>query len=336
MADPLPDVNSLNENRILNKTQGGSWQKILSVLLSHRLVLVLIPSLFLVLLTISIFLQKTDRRDSMTNQEETLHYQVPTTLPIIEKPGQATPSANPSTVYLDLTSQDIDFLAGHEISSGDPNQKTIALTFDGGATDAAWPQIRDALKKYSIKPTVFLTGNFIKAYPDIIREIYGMDLEIGNHSTSHPDFTHLSSEQIKEEVLGFQREIQKALGFDFQARFFRFPYGARNPQVLKGVANFGLQSVFWSKGGDSGGAANLSSEQVLANLRNNLRPGQIYLQHIGSTQDGQVLDQFLKEVLEKGYQVVPVSEIITKEDQPPSIIEALTRGLNGPFVFKTK
>ena len=46
----------------------------------------------------------------------------------------------------------------------------------------------------------------------------------------------------------------------------------------------------------------------------NLRNGSIILMHNGAKYTAQALDQVIKELKAQGYQIVPVSELIYKED----------------------
>ncbi|MBM3283315.1 hypothetical protein FJY90_03605 [Candidatus Gottesmanbacteria bacterium] len=239
------------------------------------------------------------------------------------------------TSSLELTQADVDFLAAHEIARGDSSKKVIALTFDAGASSAPWPKIRETFKKYNIKTTVFLTADFIKKNPAYVREMISMGMEIGNHSTTHPDFTTLSSDQIRVEITTFQSELDKAAGFHVPVRFFRFPYGARNTNVLKTVAQMGLQSVYWSAGGDSGGwKEGATQASVENNLTGSVKPGQIDVQHIGSPQDADALEQIIKGVQAQGYTIATVSQVMSLKDDPPSIVAAKANGLKGPFAFK--
>jgi hypothetical protein len=96
----------------------------------------------------------------------------------------------------------------------------------------------------------------------------------------------------------------------------------------------GLQSVYWSPGGDSGGwREDIGEKAVLENLRRGLRQGQIYILHIGSMQDAAVLDSFLQDVELQEYSVGPVSMVIHPADDPPSIAAIRAQGAQGPFAF---
>lgn len=235
---------------------------------------------------------------------------------------------------LELKQEDIDFLAGSEIVHGDTGRQAVALTFDAGSDGSPWPTIRETLLRIPAKMTVFLTGNFINCYPVYVQEMVDFGLEIGNHSVTNPDFTKISEQEIKDEILGCQKALDGALGYHLPMRFFRFPYGARNSQTMRAVARYGLQSVFWSDGGDSHGWMKVGEEEVLKRLTAGMRPGQIFVQHIGSQEDALSLEKYLQALAGNNYQVLPISEIAAEESKPPSIISAESQFPEVKFAFQ--
>jgi len=233
-----------------------------------------------------------------------------------------------------LTPADVEFLAHHEITHGDSQRRVISITFDAGASSRPWPRIRDTLVKHRAKATIFLTGDFIKKNPDVVREMVRLGMELGNHSMTHPNFTELTDENIRNEIRSFQGVLDSVVGYHIPIRFFRFPFGARDKRTLRLIAEMGLQSVYWSPGGDSGGwREDIGEKAVLENLRRGLRQGQIYILHIGSMQDAAVLDSFLQDVELQEYSVGPVSMVIHPADDPPSIAAIRAQGAQGPFAF---
>lgn len=246
----------------------------------------------------------------------------PTKLPAepTATPQPAVKETPAPTAELKLTAEDINFLATHEISYGDRTKPNLALTFDAGASGVLWPRIKDILIKENVKITIFLTGDFINNYPDYIREMISMGVEIGNHSTKHPDFRELTKAEMQQEVFGFQSSLDKIAGKHIPVRFFRFPFGARDKATTQTLAEMGLQSVFWSNDGDSGGwKEGAKTPDVLAKSLSALNKGNINIMHIGSAQDVEALPTVLQEAKKKGLTVTTVSETVSQKDTPPSI-----------------
>jgi peptidoglycan/xylan/chitin deacetylase (PgdA/CDA1 family) len=235
---------------------------------------------------------------------------------------------------LNLTQSDISFLTSHEISGGDTGKSGVSITFDGGADGSRWPKLKEILGKNGVRITIFLTGDFIKKYPDHVREMVNMGLEIGNHSTTHPHMKSLTEAKFREEIITFQSRLDAACGRHIPVRFFRFPYGERDNTARTRLAKLGLQSVFWSSDGDSYGwsvgsaigGKIVTSGLVLSRSLAALKKGNVNIMHIGSEADVAYLDEVLKEAVKRGLIVLPVSGVVKDSDIPPSIKAAGTKG----------
>ena len=64
---------------------------------------------------------------------------------------------------------------------------------------------------------------------------------IGNHTWSHPNLARSSSELIQEELRRTQQTLQHITGAP--VKFFRPPYGARRPEVLRIARKMSLVTV---------------------------------------------------------------------------------------------
>ena len=79
--------------------------------------------------------------------------------------------------------------------------KVVSITLDATWGDDHTLQLLDLFDKHGIKVTFFLAGNWIKSYPDMVKEISNRGHEIGNHSLTHPHMSQISTEQMKKELL---------------------------------------------------------------------------------------------------------------------------------------
>ena len=61
-------------------------------------------------------------------------------------------------------------------------------------------QLFDALQAKVVRSTIFLTGDFIRLYPDVVRRIVAEGHEIGNHTTSHGYLTKMSLDQVRRDL----------------------------------------------------------------------------------------------------------------------------------------
>ena len=170
-------------------------------------------------------------------------------------------------------------------------RKVVALTFDGGASDAGGRRILDTLAAKNAPATFFFTGDFTLDHPALAREIAG-SYPVGNHPQTHPDLTTLTRTQVVDEIRGGRATIRAQTGAETRP-LFRFPFGARDSTTI-GLVNdecyvayrWTVDTLGW-KGTSGGITADIVYERVMAGLR----PGEIVLMHIGSNpKDGTTLD----------------------------------------------
>ena len=120
----------------------------------------------------------------------------------------------------------------------------LALTFDDGPNPAWTPQLIDLLAKRNVKATFFMVGNFAKAEPALVRRVAAAGHLIGNHSWSHPNLALTSAQKVTEELTSTTDTLQQITGSP--VRFFRPPFGARRPFVLRTARSLGMTPATWN------------------------------------------------------------------------------------------
>jgi peptidoglycan-N-acetylglucosamine deacetylase len=190
---------------------------------------------------------------------------------------------------------------------------------------------------------VFLTGEFIKKYPDLTQEI-ARKHEVGNHTYDHVHLTHaenppqrtarsITREELQNELRKteevFQHVTRKRM-----APLWRAPYGEQNPHIRKWAAELGYVHVAWTS--NSGKRQNMDSldwvpngsfpgyfparlikDRLLSFGQNETEQanGAIILMHLGTQRDpGDRLDKWLPEIIEtfrqRDYKFITASEMI--------------------------
>ena len=205
---------------------------------------------------------------------------------------------------------------GVEVEQLPTGAKVVALTFDGAWDDSGVPRILRALARYHDTATFFVTGNWVKRYPEAARRI-GRLYPLANHSWSHPQMTGLSDGAIRNEIRRASWSIRKATGRNDRP-LFRFPYGDRNARTIRVVNSLGYTSVRWSLDtwGWMGPPEGQSRATVLRRVRTMLSPGDILLLHIGANRDGSTLDAdalpaILQLLRARGYRTVTLDRYVT-------------------------
>ena len=120
----------------------------------------------------------------------------------------------------------------------------LALTFDDGPNPAWTPQLLDILAGHGAKATFFLVGQFAEREPALARSIADAGHLIGNHSWSHPDLSLTTAHRVHEELARTQDTLEQITGKP--VRYFRPPFGARRPSVLRDARGLGMTPVMWN------------------------------------------------------------------------------------------
>jgi peptidoglycan/xylan/chitin deacetylase (PgdA/CDA1 family) len=120
----------------------------------------------------------------------------------------------------------------------------LALTFDDGPNPAWTPRLLDLLAAHNLHATFFIVGSRAQAEPALVRNILDAGHLIGNHSWSHPNLALASARRIYDELSRTSQTLSQIAGAPI--RFFRPPFGARRPEVLRSARRLGLTPVLWN------------------------------------------------------------------------------------------
>lgn len=192
-------------------------------------------------------------------------------------------------------------------------QHVVALTFDGGGNAEGAKSILATLRRQHVPATFFLTGHFVRTYPEIARAI-GRRYLVANHTVDHPHLTAMSNTAVTREIVAANVLIRRATHQDTHP-LFRFPYGDRDARTLAICHRLGYASVRWTV--DTWGWMGRSSQSVPGAVRRvtgALVPGEIVLMHVGSARDGSTIDTHalpvvIRAVRARGYRFVTLKGI---------------------------
>lgn len=229
------------------------------------------------------------------------------------------------------------------LERGNSSANVIALTFDGGWKCEATAPILDTLAKHKVRATFFITGEYIKRYPDLVRRIVAEGHEVGNHTYSHPHLTNWNRNRNMHSKSGVTREFlqdelnrthilfNRVTGKRF-APYWRAPYGEQNVQIRRWAAELGYLHVGWTRGGGSrsldtldwvgnpGSRLYRSADSIARRVVNFDRgvpggaSGAIILMHLGSSRSHDYPHEKLGWIIEamrrKGYEFVAIGGML--------------------------
>ena len=190
------------------------------------------------------------------------------------------------------------------------NNKQVAISFDAAWGADKTEKIIETLKEYDCEATFFLVGFWIDKYPDMVKHIYDSGFEIGNHSSTHPDMTTLSTERIKEELQKCNDLITSITGENVE--LFRAPYGAYNNNVLDTASSLGLTTIQWDV--DSLDWKGISAKDITIRILNQAKNGSIILCHNNSDHILDALPMVLDRLKKQGYKITSIGDLIYKDN----------------------
>ncbi|MBN1558932.1 polysaccharide deacetylase family protein [candidate division KSB1 bacterium] len=233
------------------------------------------------------------------------------------------------------------FLA-RDVSRGNIDRKEMALTFDGGAGNGATKAILDILRDKELTCTMFLTGGFIKRYPDDVKRIVFDGHEIGNHTWSHPHLTsfaqnqehstlpEMTREKLQHELVETAKQFNRMTGQKMMP-YWRAPFGEHNQEIRMWAAEIGYRQIGWTFGqgesmdsmdwvADTTSASYKSSDEILRKLLSFGDAttvganGGIILMHLDTQRQNdpayRIIPAFVDSMRACGYTFTTISELL--------------------------
>lgn len=187
------------------------------------------------------------------------------------------------------------------------DDKKMSFTMDCGSGSDNLPYILDVLDEYNLKITFFVTGQFAKNNPDLVKEMAARGHEIGNHSWSHPSFYDLTGEEMLSQLDRTSDLVEELTGQ--RPTLFRPPEGNCNGKIRAIVNAAGYEVIRWTH--ESYDARKEASEKnSFKYSTKDITGGSIVLTHIDADCTVAVLKDIFTWYRDNGFEVVKVSELL--------------------------
>ena len=184
----------------------------------------------------------------------------------------------------------------------DKDKPMIALTFDDGPNHNT-VKILDTLEKYGVRATFFILGCNVTGNEKIIERMHEMGMEIGNHMYSHKLVTKLSNEVIEEEIKKVDDLVFNVIG-EYPS-LIRPSYGTFNKRIRslvdRPIIIWNVDTLDWKYH---------NSKRISNKVLSKAKDGSIVLMHDIYSATANSLELVIPQLLEKGYQLVTVSELL--------------------------
>lgn len=193
------------------------------------------------------------------------------------------------------------------ICQGLTNEKLCALTFDDSPNPANTPAILTILKREQLTATFFVIGKKISGNESLIHEIFSAGHLIGNHSWSHsPWFDFFTAKRMKRELTDTAKAISDITGRS--PLLFRPPFGVINPALSRAINMLSYHVIGWNV--RSFDTVHQDSEKTTSRILRKVTPGSIILLHDHLAISSQLLEKLISGLKRKGYNIVPLDQLI--------------------------
>ena len=193
------------------------------------------------------------------------------------------------------------------LAIGNSQKPYIYLTFDVGYEGGYTNKILDVLNDNNVKATFFVTGQFVKTNPEIVKRMIDEEHIVGNHTENHKSMPDCSDETIKEEIMKLHKRVYEQ--FEYEMKYMRPPKGEYSEKSLNCIQTLGYKVVMWSFAyddweNDKQGREEYGKRKIIENLHN----GEVILLHATSKDNANILDYVIKEIKKQGYELKSLDE----------------------------
>ena len=225
------------------------------------------------------------------------------------------------------------------IIRGDTSRKELTLVFTGHEFADGYTVIHKVLKKYGVKGAFFLTGNFYRKHPKLVKQLQDDGNYLGPHSDKHllyadwtkRDSTLVTHKAFNNDLKNNYKAMEQA-GLKLKEPYYFLPaYEYYNSNISNWAKQLGVTLVNYTPGSTSNAdyttpdmKSYRSSNQILDNIvryeAKHTLNGFLLLSHIGTDEHRTdkfytKLDQLIVTMQQKGYHFVPINELLINRDK---------------------
>ncbi|MDF2605979.1 MAG: delta-lactam-biosynthetic de-N-acetylase [Bacillales bacterium] len=199
---------------------------------------------------------------------------------------------------------------------GDVKNKHIYLTFDCGYENGQTDKILKVLRNKKVPAAFFVTGQYLKSEPGLVKRIAKEGHTLGNHTWHHPNLTTVNKIRFQKELALVKSEIGSLTGVT-HINYMRPPEGVFSEKTLKWANELGYTHVFWSMAYkdweiNSQKGADYAYQQIMSRVH----PGAIILLHSVSSDNADALEKVIDDLRKKGYIFKSLDDFVIQQHSP--------------------
>ncbi|MBQ8177853.1 MAG: polysaccharide deacetylase family protein [Clostridia bacterium] len=186
----------------------------------------------------------------------------------------------------------------------------VALTFDCAWGADKTRLIMDEMEKNGYKCTFFVTGFWVDANGELVKEIHSRGHQVANHSENHLHLGSASQSTVDKEIDLTAQKIEALTGE--YPKYFRAPFGEYDNGLIKSLNERQTECIQWSV--DSLDWKGLSGKEIADRVSNKIKCGDIVLFHNNSDHILDALPIIMLTLKNKNLTAVRVDELVYKDN----------------------
>ena len=196
------------------------------------------------------------------------------------------------------------------IYSVERSDNKVALTFDCAWGADKTKLIMDEIEKNGYKCTFFVTGFWVDANKDLVKEINERGHQVANHSENHLHLAKANTQTIATEIDTTSNKIKEIVGTS--PLYFRAPFGEYDNGLINALNERQTQCIQWSI--DSLDWKGLTGKEIADRVSSKIKSGDIVLFHNNSEHILDALPLIMLTLKNKGLSAVRVDELVYKDN----------------------
>jgi peptidoglycan-N-acetylglucosamine deacetylase len=205
-------------------------------------------------------------------------------------------------------------LPGKGVLSVLPGQgDLLALTVDDGVSSDVVRLYTEFAKQTGVRVTYFVNGIY-RSWTDnapLLRPLVESgQIQLGNHTYSHPDLTTLAPSQIADEIRRNDAFLTKMYGVDARP-YLRPPYGKHNATTEAIAADLGYTvTTMWS--GSLADSTVITEDFLLKMADTFFRPQNIVIGHLNHLPVTHVFSRLAELIRNRGLRTVTLHDVFAR------------------------
>ena len=188
---------------------------------------------------------------------------------------------------------------------GESDRQRIWLTFDEGYENGKTADILDTLKEKNVRAVFFVTYDYCKRNPELVKRMIAEGHTVGNHTWSHPSLPECSPDELYSELSLLHEYVRDNFGYEMYV--MRPHKGEFSERVLACAKELGYTTVLWSFAYPDWDVNNQPDpEQAFEKITGKSHNGAVYLLHAVSVTNASILGRVIDYWRANGYVISPM------------------------------